>query len=323
MLYNELKGKIERNRDRIIGGVSNTIKWDMPRLEQYLPGIEREKLYCITANTSVGKSKLAKYMFVTSPFDHWLENPKEKVNVLYYSLEESKHYFLTNILSYYLFKVYGIKKSSKEIMSLKSPVDDETIKKVEKLTPLMEQFLSVVKVIDDVRKPLDIYLHILKNLVKDEDAYNIIVVDHLSLLGTDRISPTTREAMIKFTSDYALTLRDKHKCSICVVQQQAADQEDLDHFKEKKLEPSLNGLGDAKICGRDYNVVLGLFAPARHELAAYRGYDISRLNDNYRALWIVKDREGEANIVDHLYFDGKVNYFKELPKPAELNYSLV
>ena len=148
-------------------------------------------------------------------------------------------------------------------------------------------------------------------------------MDHLSLLSPETGSPTIRDAMIKFTSTYGLILRDKYKCSICVVQQQAADQEDLDHFKEKKLEPSLNGLGDAKICGRDYNVVLGLFAPSRHELSLYRGYDISKLNDNHRALWIIKDREGEANIVDHLYFDGKVNYFKELPKAAELNYNLI
>jgi replicative DNA helicase len=321
-LSNAIK-KILENKGRADKGLSNTLNWNFPSFEKYLPGIEREKFYCITANTSVGKSKLAKFMFIFSPFERWRKHRNEKVNILYYSLEESKTYFILNAISFYLFVVHGVKKSSKELLSLTSPLDDRIIDLIKDISPIIEELLSVVTVVDDLRRPSEIFDHATKNLIEDENAYNIIIVDHLSLLDTDRDTPTVRDAMIKFTSKYALYLRDKKQCSICVVQQQAAEQESLDHFMEKKLEPSLNGLGDAKVCGRDYNVVLGLFAPARHSIPKYRGYDVLKLGDSYRSLIILKDREGEANIFDHLYFDGRVNYFAELPKANELNYSIL
>ena len=321
-LSNALK-KILDNKHRADKGLSNTLNWNFPSLEKYLPGIEREKFYCITANTSVGKSKLAKFMFIFSPFEQWRKHRNEKINILYYSLEESKTYFILNAISYYLFLIHGVKKSSKELLSLTSPIDDKVISMIENIKPIIEELLSVVNVVDNLRRPSEIFDHAMKNIIEDENAYNIIIVDHLSLLDTDRDTPTVRDAMIKFTSKYALHLRDKKQCSICVVQQQMAEQESLDHFTEKKLEPSLNGLGDAKVCGRDYNVVLGLFAPARHSIPKYRGYDILKLGDTYRSLIILKDREGEANIFDHLYFDGRVNYFTELPKADKLNYSIV
>lgn len=323
MLFETVRENIEKNKQRILKGLSNTITWGFPLLENYLPGIEREKFYGITANVSVGKSKLAKYLFVTSPFDYWRNNPNETINILYYSLEESKSYFLLNMISYYLYKTYGIKKSTKEILSLKSPIDDFVLQRIDQLKPLIEELLKVVTIVDDLRQPTEIFKHALANIKEGSDTYNIIVVDHISLLLGEKGSPTTREAMTKFTGEYCLYLRDHKKCTICAVQQQAAETENLDHFKEMKLEPSLNGLGDNKLCGRDYNVLLGLFAPSRHEISNYRGYDVTKLGDNYRALWVLKDREGEANIVDHLYFDGRVNYFKELPRATELNYSIL
>lgn len=323
MLFKKVTENIQRNKERRLAGVSNTISWNFPRLERFLPGIEREKFYCVTANVGVGKSKLAKYMFVISPFEHWRKNPEEVINVQYYSLEESANYFLLNILSYYLHKEYNIQRSSKELMSLKSPVDDYVIERINDLEPLMEAFLNRVNIVTDLRGPTEIYHHAQKHYNNHPDAYNIIVVDHLSLLSTEPGSLTTKDAMTKFTSVYGLDLRDRLRCSVCVVQQQAAEQESLNHFTSNKLEPSLNGLGDSKVCGRDYNVLLGLFAPARHELSTYRGYDIAKMKDTYRGLFVLKDREGESNIIDHLYFNGRVNDFKELPPAAELNYSIL
>ncbi len=46
-------------------------------------------------------------------------------------------------------------------------------------------------------------------------------------------------------------------------------------------------------------------------------YDISFFRDNIRFLEIIGGREGGGGTICPLYFDGAVNYFKELPKPDQ------
>ena len=69
------------------------------------------------------------------------------------------------------------------------------------------------------------------------------------------------------------------------------------------------------------NVILGLFSPFRHEIPDYLGYDVTFFKDNIRFLEILGGREGGAGTICPLYFDGAVNYFKELPLPND-NISL-
>lgn len=60
--------------------------------------------------------------------------------------------------------------------------------------------------------------------------------------------------------------------------------------------------------------MLGLFAPYRYEIPKWEGYNISRLQDNFRELSVILNRRGSGFISVPLYFNGAVNYFKELPK---------
>lgn len=45
------------------------------------------------------------------------------------------------------------------------------------------------------------------------------------------------------------------------------------------------------------------------------GYDVQIFRDNIRFLEIIGGRDGGAGTICPLYFDGAVNYFKELPLP--------
>ena len=91
-----------------------------------------------------------------------------------------------------------------------------------------------------------------------------------------------------------------------------------------KLRPSADGLGDCKLVGRDVNLMIGLFAPARYKIEDYEGYDITRLGDHYRELLILFNRDGGGFCSDHLLFHGAVNFFKELPaKMTEDHYGAI
>lgn len=67
------------------------------------------------------------------------------------------------------------------------------------------------------------------------------------------------------------------------------------------------------------NVVLGLFSPFKFEIPNFHGYDIKQLRDNVRFLEVIINRGGSPGGIVGLYFDGAVNFFKELPKPDEMN----
>lgn len=151
--------------------------------------------------------------------------------------------------------------------------------------------------------------------------YIIVIVDHVSLLIPETVGGkmlTQWQTISKFSSEYCIAMRDKYGFIPVVVQQQAAAKEQIEvNYKgqtiEEKLEPSLDGLGDNKTTQRDANVILGLFSPHRYRIEAHRDYDINFWRNNYRSLSILKDRDGETDGILSLFFNGAVDYFKEMP----------
>lgn len=50
----------------------------------------------------------------------------------------------------------------------------------------------------------------------------------------------------------------------------------------------------------------------------YQKYDIKRFDDNFRTIHVLKHRNGVANIVKAMWFDGVGNKFEELPTPDKV-----
>lgn len=156
------------------------------------------------------------------------------------------------------------------------------------------------------------------------DEYVIVIVDHFSLLQPERGAESVHAAMSLMSAEYGRKNITKHWNYIFVnVQQQAADGEKAEYTKmggkiEEKFKPTLANLGDNKLTQRDAHVVLGLFGPARHNIHSYNGYNISKLQDNFRSIEVLKNRIGSGFVEDSLYFDGAVNEFRELPRADEM-----
>lgn len=283
-----------------------------------------------------------------------------KVKVFYFSLEVSKEEKMAQYYSYRLFKDHGIIISPEKLKSRFQNyiLEDEIEALVDSYDEEMEKFESVVTFIDNIKNPYGIYKyvrdyaythgrHIDKNGVTipleslnsniqevrdkanlsivdyipdDPNEYVIVVVDHLSLLHTER-GQDLWTTMFNFSSKYCLAMRDRWRYIPVAIQQQAADQEKQQFtFKGDsvvaKLRPSPDGLADCKLTQRDCNVMLGLFAPHRYKIENYEGYDIDKLGDSYRELCVMLNRSGSGFINLDLYFNGASNFFKELP-PAD------
>jgi len=90
----------------------------------------------------------------------------------------------------------------------------------------------------------------------------------------------------------------------------------------EKVKPSLDGLGDNKTTQRNVDIVLGLFSPVRYNISEYPqfgdAYKLNQMGDAYRELSILANRSGGGLWSTDLYFDGAVEYFKELPSPGAL-----
>ena len=365
MDFKSIYDKLVVNKQNHDSGYYNCIPFmGMERLEMYLPGIEQSTYYLLAAASGVGKSKLARYLFIHNPIVFLEKNPDSgiELDILYFSLEESKEKIILAEISKYLYSKYNLVISIKQLASVGryNVISSEDLAKVRLAEAHVRKFLDRVTIYDNVRNATGIYKTV-RNFAmtvgtyydKDGKAltpeevmqvtggigetykkvsgyrlhnpkhYVIVMTDHLGLLQPES-GETLWQTMGKMSSNYNLHFRDKFGFIPVVVQQLAADKERVDsNFQgktiEDKLEPTLDSLGDNKTIARDVNVALGLFDPARYKIDNHNGYDITRLKDRYRSMNIMKSRDGIANKKLPLFFNGAVDFFKEMPRTDNID----
>lgn len=354
-LYNSVKQKIKTNKQiRLDGGV-NCIPWkNLKGLSTIVPGIQRSKYYLVTANSKVGKTQLADYLFIYEPYEYVKKYKPKNINlkIYYFSLEMSKERKIMSILSYKIYKDKGIIVSPDDLLSVFEDkiLDDKIEGYLDEYHDYFLEFEDTVTIIDNIRNPVGISKYIAavaenrgtwskktinwvnedgtkvpkevkdKYIPNDPNEHVIVIIDNYNVMLPEQ-KQDLHAAISNFSSNYALHMRDKLNYTVVGVQQQAAAQEQLQFTNQgdsiiDKLKPSQDGLGDCKLVGRDVNLMIGLFAPARYKIGKYEGYDIKTLKDHYRELVILLNRDGSGFCSDHLLFHGAVNFFEELP-PAE------
>jgi len=168
----------------------------------------------------------------------------------------------------------------------------------------------------------------------DPEIHHIVVGDNLNNFSEeyDKKSQrqlSVRECMGRWCRDYARLQITKHwNWSVINIVQTSmdTDKQQFDMLRGKqiieKVEPNMSSLGENKIIARDHHLILALFSPARFGIDSYEGYDITKLEDKFRALLILKSNFGISNIKFPLYFNGAVTYYEELPKSSEIRYEL-
>ena len=351
-IYSRVKQTLKTNKQNRLEGKLNCIPWSFKRLTKVLPGVQRKRFIGFTANSKVGKTQGCDYLYVLEPFEFIMNNPDTnvKLKIFYNSLEVGKEEKLMNFLSYKIFKDTGKVIDPLHLQSVFKDyiLDNETEQLLDKYDEWFRRLEEIVEISDSIRNPYGIYDTVRKYCLangklyyktilidnkevqvedyyepNNPDEYVIVITDHVSLLTPEK-GEDLWSAMNRFSNNYCLKLRDRFGCCVVNVQQQAMDQEKQQFtFKGdsivEKLKPSADGLGDNKVVGRDFDLLLGLFSPARYKLKTYNGYDITKFNDNYRELLIIFNRKGIGNGSVDLFFNGAVNYFSELEDPIEFS----
>jgi hypothetical protein len=272
------------------------------------------------------------------------------------SAEEKLRQALSNRL--YLDSKGKIRVTPTKLRSIgkKDVLPEDILTKVKTYGEYFDEFTKTVTFIDSIRNPTGIYnfmrdyanrngvQHKKKILFEDKslkgdtttkevevddyyepydpDEYVVVIIDHARLLQIESQNGAKmdlRETIAKMSSHYNVLMRNKWNYIPVLIQQQAASQESIENAKFDKLRPTLDGLGDNKATQQDANIILGLFSPFRHKITTYEGYNITKFKDHIRFFEILGGREGGGGITCPLYFDGAVNYFRELPLPDRVD----
>ena len=300
------------------------------------------------------KTQITDWLFLYNTIQQVIDKQLNiRLKIFYFSLEMSKEQKMLAAFSNILYIKEGIRIAPKDLRSTRADklLTEETITTIEKYKPYFDKIEEIVEFIDDIRNPYGIYKFVREYAyangtqhkktvaftnnetgetyekeiddyyeANDPDEYVMVLIDHISL-----ISPETKDgrklglhaSIVELSSNYLIKLRNKFNYIPIVIQQQASSQESIENLKANRLKPTLDGLGDCKLTQRDADVIFGLFSPFRHEIPVYLDYDVKKFQDNIRFLEIIGGREGGGGTICPLYFDGAVNYFRELPLPEQ------
>ena len=353
---NEVIEDLVRRRNNILNGGINCLPLPFPRFQDEWPGIEQEQYIVFTASTKVGKTQLASYICLYQTLDYAFEHPGQcNVDILYFPLEESIQRIYQRYMSYLLYKFDGYRLSPRDLRSTSAdyPLPEEALDllRSERYQERLRFFDKHVHFNNTDTNPTGIYRvckefaktvgnytereiesgdgsgrkvkEFVSYTLKNPNQYTIVFVDHLRLLDVER-GYTQKQAIDKF-SQYALQyLRDRYHMTVVAIQQQAFETEGLEAIKQKRMEPSLSGLGDSKYTSQDANIIIGLFDPHQFGLPNWMGYKIqdadgTGLRTNARFMRLIRGRDGEQGGVCPLFFDGAVCVFEELPRPDDIN----
>lgn len=360
-LFDSTLRLIKERQERAACGQLNHIPFPFERSSGVFPGIEKGTYSIWSAGTGVGKSQFVRYLYVISVYDFLKKNPELDIKwkLFYFSLEETKEKFMMTLISHYLYINHKLRVSVRQLRSVGKVgyyLPDDVIKKIEKAKEYFKDLTKYVEIHDSIRNPTgwnktvqeyletqghweykEIFVDGKPKKVRDrfihddEQLYCMCIVDHLGLALPEKSDGkllSLHETIGLWSSRYAIGLRNNYNAIIVDIQQlNAASQEK--QFTNRgasiveKLEPSLDGLATNKETSRNADNVFALFAPDRYGIEEYDGYDIVRIQDHFRMLMILKSRDGESNVRIPLYFDGAVNYFRELPKSNDPQMSQV
>lgn len=352
--FERVLGQIERNKGIKESGGITSILPPFPRLGEKYGGFTKGSITAITAGSGVGKTKFVKYFTIMNIFKRTI-NSNIKPKIFYFALEESETDFWLSFIAMYLYEKYKITISVSQLKSIGSyTVNKDLFEKIKGAEKFINALQDIVEVIDYIRNPTGIKKYVkaffddpnignyeykeydgkqvpIGYHYKSDDTWVFFILDHISLLSNEMMSETRTRLSTYQTLDYMvkdITLElfsKKFKMANIIVHQQTPSSEKAQYTNrgaliEEMLEPSLEELHLNKGVQQDYEIVLGLFNPSRHNIPVHSGYDVSLLGPRYRSLIFLKDRHfGLENSAVGLYFNGANGEFQELPRAEEMS----
>lgn len=311
--------------------------------KKVLPSIDRGDCWIVTAQTSMFKSSFTRTKIILPIVNYALKNPTVPVKIFLFLLEENKKDFEISLISYLLYKEYGLLISEDELHGReKFENKEDVLAKIKELKPFLDKFNQIVEVRDYIHNPFGIYKEVREYLYKvgtltyketekkgkkekipekytpnDPNQYVFAIIDHVGELDGD--NGANLFGAIEDIKRYCRILKNFFRAIPIIVQQQTMTGDTLvmDSKGNKladKLSPSLPELGDNKSTARLATHAISLFAPNQYGLEEYRGWkNIRPYGDNFLYLFVHKNRRGKKNVGTALWVEPISKHFEQFP----------
>lgn len=309
--YNSFIYQVQSGRKGMNAGLGNGLQ----RINRYIYGTQRGRYYLIGADSSVGKTTLADYMFVLRT---WADAKAKgiPIKIYYCSFEMSKLDKIARWVSYYIYLNTGKCIPSEFIIGRingKYVLDDD-LPIIMKAYQQVQEMLKDIILIDGAVHPTKIFEdiiehhyeksgqvirqkvsetdakkgkkgHIVKYVPHDPRAYTLLVIDHLGLLSPE-MSLNTKNVIDKM-SRYGIILRNLFQTTCVFIQQFSTDllqtkrQQLVQLTGAKKaaaIIPTRLDFGDSKATFRDAEVVIGLVKPYLFDIEDFWGINTSKVS---------------------------------------------
>ena len=319
MIYNSLLKMIRKGQR----GGNRGLSFNLPRFGRIVPDLQKGMYYLVGGEMGTGKTSFVDDTMLLEPFEDALRK-KKKIKGIYYSFEMDTLSKVSRFASRRMFIERGKRVSAMELLGyMENRVSDEVVKEVSSYKDYFESFFEHMKFVDYPKGPESIKKDLLEfsntigrwegtNFIEDDpDCTYPIVIDHIGLIAREGMSK--REA-IDTLSKILVFFRNKCKMTFIVISQFNRSLSSTDRFNINRVIPQLSDFADSSGPAQDCNKAFGLFSPARYGFEEYLGYDIEELEDRFRSLHILKNREGITDKMIPLEFIGEVGYFREYEK---------
>lgn len=165
----------------------------------------------------------------------------------------------------------------------------------------------------------------------NDNRFDIFVLDNMNNLSPEKGCATKWDACDRFCRIYGREeMVGKLKMSMLIVCQQTASVEEAQFNNDgeainAKYMPSLGNISEYKLVAQSSHLVLALFSPYRYMIPQFTPmgsksyYDILRLQDYYRLLYVLKGNFITANLNTSILFDGVTGTLEELPHAGDVD----
>lgn len=314
----------------------------MDRTNHYLYGTHKGRYYLIGADSGVGKTTLADFMYLIKL---WLDCRAKGIpfKAVYLSFELSKEAKIARWVCTFIKFLFNVDLPSDYVVG-RIPgltMSLEHLQMVKIARQYVDAMLEDVDVIESGVHPTWIFSYVIEKYEKwgtvhraappknkpnskglitgytphDPRMVTMLFIDHLALAHEEK-GLVGMKAVIDRISQNAVFLKNTFKTIIVFLQQFTTDLVSTHRATKKEdviYAPQRLDFGDSKYTYRDADVVFGLVAPVMFGVKTYWKYSIEKLMEYFLALHIMKNRYGPASRMMPLFMNRISGVFEELP----------
>jgi replicative DNA helicase len=334
---NSFMSQVKRGMTGMNEGFDNGLK----TINNHIHGTHRGRYYLIGADSGVGKTTIADFMYL---YSLWRSARKKgiKLYIKYFSFELSAAEKKAKWVCQWVKNIYNIDLSTDYIMG-RIPgllLSSEHLRLIMRAYAVVEEVMQDMVLVDHMLHPTGMLNKLVeehyekigtvirdtpkegkkKGMIrafkpKDPTDMTVVIVDHLALINVEGGATTTKQIMDRW-SMYSVQLRNIFHTTLVQIQQFSTSM--MSAYREQKksetaIAPQRLDFGDSSYTYRDADLVMGLVKPIQYNLKTFMGYNLEDIGQYFIANFLMKNRYGPADRWMPLFMNPLSGMFYDIP----------